>query len=43
MHTSSGAVIGPQFADSPREETQASESAEPEIAREAASPLFALR
>jgi len=42
-HTSSGAVVGPQFAEAPREEGQASESAEPEIAREAASPLFALR
>jgi HEAT repeat protein len=43
VHTSSGAVVPPQFADAPREDGQGTESAEPEIAREAASPLFALR
>ena len=43
-HTHSGSVAPPKFADSPIDETVVPPTpAAPEIAREAASPLFALR
>jgi HEAT repeat protein len=43
VHTHSGSVVGPQFGDAPVEEVPEDKSTSPEIAREAASPLFALR
>jgi HEAT repeat protein len=44
MHTHSGSVVPPQFADAPAEdEVPETNTGAPEIAREAASPLFALR
>jgi HEAT repeat protein len=43
-HTHSGSVVPPQFADAPPDDTvEPPAPAAPEIAREAASPLFALR
>jgi HEAT repeat protein len=43
-HTHSGSVVPPQFADAPLDDTvEPPAPAAPEIAREAASPLFALR
>jgi HEAT repeat protein len=44
VHLHSGSVAPPQFADAPQEDAaEPPASATPEIAREAASPLFALR
>ena len=44
VHTHSGSVLPPSFADAPTEEAaEPPAPAAPEIAREAASPLFALR
>jgi HEAT repeat protein len=44
VHLHSGSVAPPQFADAPQEDAaEPTAPAAPEIAREAASPLFALR